>query len=126
MRPADIYMLGHAKIGDAIRRAGLFAANASPFMLQNVGGNITRAMTTHMMATFPTATFHFHSDTETWKTDVVNEQLTPINGFLRVPESPGLGVTLNRDELERLKSLKLPEQKRWILKSQFRNGTTYV
>ena len=32
-------------------------------------------------------------------------------------------MTLNRDELERLKSLKLPEQKRWILKSQFRNGT---
>ena len=39
------------------------------------------------------------------------------------PEAPGLGVTLNRDELERLKSLKLPEQKRWILKSQFKNGT---
>ena len=123
MKPADIYMLGHTKIGDAIRRAGLFAANESPFMLQNVGGNITRAMTTHMMAAFPTATFHFHSDTETWKTDVVNEKLTPINGFLRVPESPGLGVTLNRNELERLKSLNLPEQKRWILKSQFRNGT---
>lgn len=92
-------------------------------MLQNVGGNITRAMTTHMMAAFPTATFHFHSDTETWKMDVVNEALTPINGFVRVPESPGLGVTLNRDELERLKALKLPEQKPWILKSQFRNGT---
>ena len=37
MRPADIYMLGHAKIGDAIRRAGLFAANESPFMLQECG-----------------------------------------------------------------------------------------
>ena len=59
MKPADIYMLGHAKIGDAIRRAGLFAANESPFMLQNVGGNITRAMTTHMMAAFPTATLSF-------------------------------------------------------------------
>ena len=43
---------------------------------------------------------------------------------MRVPESPGLGVTLNRNELERLKSLNLPEQKRWILKSQFKNGTS--
>ena len=93
MKPADAYMLGHSRIGDAIRRAGLFAADNSPFMLQNVGGTITRTMTTHMMAAFPTATFHFFADTETWKDDVVKERLEPINGFLRVPEKPGLGLT---------------------------------
>jgi hypothetical protein len=49
--------------------------------------------------------------------------LEPINGFLRVPEKPGLGLTLDRDALERLKNLKLPEQQRWIIKSQFKNGT---
>ena len=123
LRPADAYMLGHAKIGDAIRRAGLFAANSSPFMLQNVGGTITRTMTTHMMSTFPSANFHFFGDTETWKSDVVNERLEPINGFVRVSESPGLGLTLNREELERLKQLKLPDQEKWIIKSQFKNGT---
>ena len=123
MKPADIYMLGHSKIGDAIRRAGLFAADNSPFMLQNVGGTITRTMTTHMMAAFPTATFHFFADTETWQDDVVQERLEPINGFLRVPEKPGLGLTLDRDALERLENLKLPEQEKWIIKSQFKNGT---
>ena len=123
MKPADAYMLGHSRIGDAIRRAGLFAADNSPFMLQNVGGTITRTMTTHMMAAFPTATFHFFADTETWQNDVVKERLDPINGFLRVPEKPGLGLTLDRDELERLENLKLPEQERWIIKSQFKNGT---
>ena len=122
MEPADAYMLGHSKIGDVIRRAGLFAANSSPFMLQNVGGNITRAMTTHMMAAFPSATFHFFSDTETWQSDVVKERLEPVNGFLRVPEKPGLGLTLDRDELERLKNLELPAQDKWIIKSQFDNG----
>ena len=66
-RAADIYMLGHAKIGVAMRRAGLFAAANVPFMLQNVGGHITRAMTTHMQAAFKTASFHFHGDAETWK-----------------------------------------------------------
>ena len=123
MKPADIYMLGHSRIGDAIRRAGLFAADNSPFMLQNVGGTITRTMTTHMMAAFPTATFHFFADTETWQDDVVQERLEPINGFLRVPEKPGLGLTLDRDALERLENLKLPEQEEWIIKSQFKNGT---
>ena len=46
-----------------------------------------------------------------------------MNGFLRVPEKPGLGVTLDRDELERLKKLKLPEQSKWIIKTRFANGT---
>ena len=123
MKPADAYMLGHSRIGDAIRRAGLFAADDSPFMLQNVGGTITRTMTTHMMAAFPTATFHFFADTETWQDDVVTERLEPINGFLRVPEKPGLGLTLDRDALERLENLRLPEQEKWIIKSQFKNGT---
>ena len=122
-RAADIYMLGHAKIGVAMRRAGLFAAANVPFMLQNVGGYITRAMTTHMQAAFKTASFHFHGDAETWKSDVVKERLVPINGFVRVPEGPGLGVTLDRSELERLKELELPEQAKWIIKTSFANGT---
>ena len=123
MKPADAYMLGHQKIGIAICRAGLFAADNSPFMLQNVGGNITRAMTTHMMASFPSANFHSISDTETWKSDVVKERLEPVNGFVRVPESPGLGVSLDRGELERLKQLELPPQEKWIIRSRFENGT---
>jgi len=122
MGAADIYMLGHARIGDAQRRAGLFAAANRPFMLQNVGGTITRAMTTHMMAAFPTATFHFHSDTEIWKSDVVAERLEPVNGLVRVPEKPGLGLTLDRAELERLKALVLPGQLPWVLRSSFANG----
>ena len=32
-------------------------------------------------------------------------------------------MTLNRDELERLKELKLPEQPKWIIKTTFKNGT---
>ena len=60
MKPADAYMLGHQVIGEAVRRAGLFAADNSPFMLQNVGGNITRAMTAHMMAAFPVGELSLH------------------------------------------------------------------
>ncbi len=122
MRAADAYMLGHFKIGDAMHRSGLFAAGDIPFMLQNSGGNMTRAMTAHMMAAFPTAKFHFITTAETFKSDVVNERLEPVNGFVRVPEGPGLGVTLNREELERLESLESPEQERWIVKSRFKNG----
>ena len=45
-----------------------------------------------------------------------------MNGFLKVPESPGLGVSLDREELERLKGLSLPRQEKWIIKSTFASG----
>lgn len=122
-RAADGYILGHALLGNAIRRAGLFEAANVPFMIQNVGGYITRAMNTHMQAAFKAAKFHFHADTETWKSDVVKERNEPVNGFLRVSEVPGLGVTLDREELERLKNNRPPKQKKFILKSRFKNGT---
>ncbi len=123
MGAGDVSMRGHQLIGVAARQAGLFAAGNIPFMLQNVGTTISRALTTHMMAAFPTATFHFFSDTETWTDDVVHERLDPVNGFLRVPELPGLGVTLDREALERLKALELPPQSRWIIASNFADGT---
>jgi hypothetical protein len=77
-----------------------------------------------MQSAFKTASQHFHSDAETWKHDVVDERPEPINGFLRVPEKPGLGVTLNRQKLEQLKAVRLPEKDRWIIKTEFANGTT--
>ncbi len=122
MRPADAYMLGHYTIGEAAHRAGLFAAGNVPFMLQNTGGNITRAMTVHMMAAFPSATLHLINAKEIWKSDVVRQDLEPVNGFVRVPEAPGLGLTLDRDELERLKNLQKTEKTEFILKSRFKNG----
>lgn len=122
-RGADGYIFGHSRIGDTIRRAGLLAQLETPFSLQNVGGTITRAMTVHMQAAFKTAWLHFNSDTESWSADVVKERLEPVNGLIRVPERPGLGLTLDLDELSRLKQLRLPEQPRWILKSRYANGT---
>ncbi|MFM8582939.1 MAG: mandelate racemase/muconate lactonizing enzyme family protein, partial [Planctomycetaceae bacterium] len=100
-RAVDGFILGHARIGDAIRRAGLLAQLEIPFSLQNVGGTITRAMTIHMQAAFKTAWLHCNTDTESWADDVVRERLEPVQGRIRVPERPGLGVTLDPDALER-------------------------
>ena len=123
MRPADAYMLGHFTIGEAVRRAGLFAADESPFMLQNTGGQITRAMVAHMMAAFPSATFHAVTATESLEGDVVNERLQLVNGFVRVPEEPGLGLTLDRDALAERTGLEPSVPQAWIAKTTFKNGT---
>ena len=125
-RPADAYMLGHSRIGDAVRRAGLFAAGDSPFMLQNTGSDITRAMTVHMMAAFPSATFHVvNAIPEVSRERFVTEPLNPINGFLRVPERPGLGVELDMKAVERLKQIEPMAKPRFILVCKYDNGTTF-
>ena len=122
-RPADAYMLGHYTIGEATRRAGLFAAMDAPFMLQNTGGQITRAMAAHMMAAFPSANFHMINDTETRAGDVVRECIAPVNGFYRVPDGPGLGLTLDRDALAQRLAFRPEPQARWIVRTTYANGT---
>ena len=122
-RGADGYILGHSTIGAAIRRAGLFAQLEIPFSLQNVGGTITRAATVHMQAAFKTAWLHFNSDTESWSDDVTRERLEPVRGLVRVPEKPGLGVSLDPEALDRLKNLVLPPQPRWIMRSICDSGS---
>ncbi len=124
MSAADAYMLGHPKLGDAISRSGLFAAGNMPFMIQSTGGTITRAMTTHMMAAMPSANFHFIDCAEIVVVDVTVERLKPINGFVRVPEEPGLGVSLDREALARLEALNLQMPPAWIVKTTYANGAT--
>ena len=102
-------MLGHSRIGNAIRKAGMFGELDLPFMLQNVGGEITRTMTVQMHAAFKTATWHTHCDAETWKDDVVVRTIDPTNGMVPVPEGPGLGVEIDPEKLERLEKQKLPK-----------------
>ena len=87
----------------AILRAGLCAAGNIPLSIQHTGGNITQAMDLHMHAAFPSATLHSNSDAECYRSDVVLERFEPVNGFVRVPEAPGLGVTLDWDLLNKLK-----------------------
>ncbi|MBM3804587.1 MAG: hypothetical protein FJW26_20015 [Acidimicrobiia bacterium] len=121
MRAFDGYIIG-GTVGSASRLAGLFALTDTPFSLQKPGGTILRAMALHMAASFQTCYNHGNTDTETWSTDVVKERLEPVNGVIRVPETPGLGLTLDRAELERLKKLTLPEQPKWIIKTRYANG----
>ena len=53
----------------------------------------------------------------------MRERLEPVNGFVRVPEKPGLGLSLDRGELERLARLEAPDLVPWIVRSRFDNGT---
>ena len=120
---ADGYMLGHAAIGAVVRRAGLFEAANVPFMMQNTGGNITRAMVVHMAAAFEQATLHHVTLAHLWEEDVV-EPFVVVAGQVRVPEEPGLGVTLDRAMLERLKATEPPPMPRALIRVRVERGPT--
>ena len=104
MGVADGYMMGHAPVGKVVTRAGLFEAANVPFMMQNVGLNITRALVIHMAAAFEMAFLHHVTDTFAWQEDVVTPCFEVTAGTAPVPEEPGLGVHLDREALERLKA----------------------
>ena len=58
---------------------------------------------------FTAATFHSVSASEVWAEDVCepSQYTDVINGTVRVTDTPGLGLTLNRDVLERLKARRM-------------------
>lgn len=124
MGVADGYMVGHAPVGQVISRAGLFEAANTPFMIQNVGGNITRALVVHMAAAFEQATLHHVTDTFAWADDVVEHPFNPVGGTVPVPELPGLGVQLDRAKLNHLKSLNPTPIPRALIRVEQQNGPT--
>ena len=116
---ADGYMLGHAPVGNVVQRAGLFEAANVPFMLQNVGGNITRAFVAHMAAAFQMATLHHVNDCQLWAEDVVTPALEVAGGTVRVPEGPGLGLKLDREALAKWSAAKPAEPKQALVRIQY-------
>ena len=116
---ADGYMLGHAPVGMVVQRAGLFEAANVPFMTQNTGGNIMRAFIAHMGAAFPMATLHHVTGSHLWGADVVTPALEAIGGTVRVPEEPGLGVTLDRDALARWSAAEPEPSPRALIRIQY-------
>ena len=124
---ADGYMLGHAPVRHTIRRAGLFEAANVPFMTQNNGGNITLAMVVHMAAAFERATLHHVTLGRMWAEDVVRPTFKVVGGQVQVPEAPGLGLTLDREALERLKAMEVEPLPRALIRiSHGRGYTTYA
>ena len=121
---ADGYGNGHYTIAEQIRRAGLLAGFNRPFWIQNGGGALTRSFLAQMSCTFPTATAAHYTDGNVWKSDIVNEQFEVVNGYMKVPDKPGLSVTLNRDELERLKALPTPKCNPFIVRCRYGDGPT--
>lgn len=70
-----------------------------PFAPHNPSGPVANAATLQLAATCPNFCILeiMYSDVE-WRKDVVNESLEYEDGYIRIPDEPGLGIEINEEE----------------------------
>lgn len=70
-----------------------------PFAPHNPSGPVANAATLQLAATCPNFCILeiMYSDV-TWRKDVTDEDLTYADGFMTIPDKPGLGIELNEEE----------------------------
>lgn len=68
----------------------------------NPMGPVATAVNVHLCANIPNfLILEYHPDDEPPRRDLVNEPIRLEDGYLRVPEAPGLGIDLNEEAFER-------------------------
>jgi L-alanine-DL-glutamate epimerase-like enolase superfamily enzyme len=129
--PHDVYMIehlcdgvmtGHAPVGLAMKVSALAEATHTPFMLQQTGGRINQSFQAHEAAVFPLAVIPHYNDCNIWKEDVVTEPMPVVGGSVAVPDGPGLGVTLDRERLEKYERAPRPKQSRFLVRVRYERG----
>lgn len=83
-------------------RAGILAAAFNkPFWLQLVGTGITAAYAAHLGAVLTHAQLPYITCHELWEHDLLAERLKVVDGYIAVPDRPGLGVAVDERAIER-------------------------
>ncbi len=86
----------------AVRQQATLAAQVNkPFFLQLVGTGLTTAFMLHFGATLTHATWPAITCHEIYEDDLIRARLPVRDGYLALPECPGLGVELDEDAVER-------------------------
>ena len=92
-----------------LRQTTLAAAANKPFWLQLVGTGLTTAWTLHVGAVATHAQWPAVTCLHIWLDDLIEAPIAIAGGYATVPAGPGLGVTLDRAAMERLR---LPDPSR--------------
>ncbi|MDX1933696.1 MAG: mandelate racemase/muconate lactonizing enzyme family protein [Capsulimonadales bacterium] len=88
-------------VQEVIRQGMLCATFEKPFFLQQVGLGLTTAMVAHLGAVLIQARWPAITCMNNYADDLLVEPLTIRHGAVRVPEAPGLGVTVDEEALEK-------------------------
>lgn len=96
---ADIYMTGGG-IGRVLEEGFAYGRSNVQVLIQQSGSGLMRALSLHEAAVLPTATAHLMTLDDQYDEDIVTERIPVTGGFCRVPETPGLGLTVDEAALE--------------------------
>ncbi|HLK61315.1 MAG TPA: mandelate racemase/muconate lactonizing enzyme family protein [Chthonomonadaceae bacterium] len=86
-------------VASVLRQGALAAAFEKPFWLQLVGTGLTTTLSAHLGAVLPFAQWPSVNCLNNYADDLLAEPLTIKGGYVRVPEAPGLGVTVDEEAL---------------------------
>ena len=78
----------------------LASAFNRPFWLQLVGAGLTTAFAVHLGSVLTHAQLPYITCSELWKKDLLKRRLPVKDGFIRVPDGPGLGVEVDEKTVE--------------------------
>lgn len=90
-------------VAGILRQGALAAAFEKPFWLQMVGTGLTTAMSAHLGAVLPFAQWPSVNCLNNYADDLLATPLTIVGGYLKVPDAPGLGITIDEGALDRLR-----------------------
>lgn len=96
----DGFVIGGG-VASVLRQGTLAAAFEKPFWLQLVGTGLTTALSAHLGAVLPFAQWPSVNCLNNYADDLLAEPLTIQGGYVRVPDAPGLGVTVDEEALVR-------------------------
>jgi L-alanine-DL-glutamate epimerase-like enolase superfamily enzyme len=113
-----------------LRHATLASEANKPFWLQLMGTGITTAWMLQMGAVCSHAQWPGVTIMNAYSDDLLAESLVVRDGFITIPEAPGLGVTVDQEALQRYKvaAAEAPPRKRQINVVTWPDGhrTTYA
>ncbi len=99
-RCCDGFVVGGGAAG--ILRTGTLAAGFNkPFWLQLVGAGVTAAFAAHIGAVLTHAQLPYITCHELWEHDLLTARLPVCDGYIDVPQQPGLGVRVDEAALAR-------------------------
>jgi L-alanine-DL-glutamate epimerase-like enolase superfamily enzyme len=86
---------------ESLAQGVLAAAHNKPFWLQLVGLGCTTAYAVHLGAVMSHAQLPYITCHELWEHDLLERRLEVQDGYIAVPDAPGLGVAIDEDVLDR-------------------------
>ena len=98
----DGFVVG-GMLGQMRKQDALASAFNRPFWLQLVGAGHTTAFAVHLGAVLSHAHLPYITCSELWKSDLLMTRLPVVDGYIQVPDAPGLGVEMDEKAIARFR-----------------------